>query len=433
MDIQAEELNKIISQNHPVVLEMLSSKGKNIYFPKKGILAQTADAKSKSINATIGAAIEADGTPMRLNSLEELINIPPEDAFPYAPSFGRPDIRSKWKEMLYKKNPALTNIEISNPVVTNAITHGLSIVAYLFLDEGEDVLASNLYWENYNLIFLNGYNSSIETYRLFDGNALDVNSFREKMMNVSSKKKVVVLNFPNNPSGYTPTVGEMEQIIDVIKASAEAGNNIVAVMDDAYFGLFYEDDIEEQSAFAYLADLHENVLAVKLDGATKEDYVFGFRVGFITYGIKNGTPELYKALEAKTAGVVRGNISNACNLSQSLLLKSYMSNTYEKEKHAKYNILKSRYLEVKRILQTPKYEKYLKAYPFNSGYFMCVRLKKDIDGEKIRQVLLEQYDTGIINMDNMIRIAFSSVAEKDIPTLFENLYKACEGTVSSGC
>ena len=35
-----------------------------------------------------------------------------------------------------------------------------------------------------------------------------------------------------------------------------------------------------------LVDLHPNVLGIKLDGATKEDYVWGFRVGFITFGFK---------------------------------------------------------------------------------------------------------------------------------------------------
>ena len=46
-----------------------------LFFPKKGILAQTADAKGKKINATIGAALEEDGTPMRLNSIAKKIDV----------------------------------------------------------------------------------------------------------------------------------------------------------------------------------------------------------------------------------------------------------------------------------------------------------------------------------------------------------------------
>jgi len=56
---------------------------------------------------------------------------------------------------------------------------------------------------------------------------------------------------------------------------------------------------------------------------------------------------------------------------------------------------------------------------------MCIGLKENIDGEALRQLLLEKYDTGVINMNNIIRIAFSAVAEKNIPLLFENIYLAC--------
>ena len=99
MNPQAEELNNTIRQKNGSVLELLSEKGKAIFFPKKGILSQSADAKGKKINATIGAAIEDDLTPMRLKSIAKLIKLDPKDAFPYAPSFGKPELRKRWKEL----------------------------------------------------------------------------------------------------------------------------------------------------------------------------------------------------------------------------------------------------------------------------------------------------------------------------------------------
>jgi len=63
---QAEELNSIIKRHNKTVYELLSKKGKAIYWPAKGILAQSAAAKNKSINATIGTAYEDDGRPMIL-------------------------------------------------------------------------------------------------------------------------------------------------------------------------------------------------------------------------------------------------------------------------------------------------------------------------------------------------------------------------------
>ena len=130
--------------------------------------------------------------------------------------------------------------------------------------------------------------------------------------------------------------------MEIIKAAAEKGNKIVTITDDAYFGLIYEEGIAQESIFTPLCQLHENVLAVKIDGATKEDYVWGFRVGFMTYGIKGGDAELYGALEAKTAGAIRGNISNSANISQSLLLEAFNSTEYAGQKAAKYAIMKKR-------------------------------------------------------------------------------------------
>jgi aspartate/methionine/tyrosine aminotransferase len=425
MNPQAQELNIIIRENNKMLYDMLSEKGKNIFFPKKGILGQTADARDKKINATIGYAIEDDGTPMRLNSIEKQLNISPALAFPYAPSFGRPDIRKRWKDLIYEKNPALHGKEISLPVVTSAITHALSMTGYLFLDSTDSVLMPDLFWGNYNLIFTNAYGAGIEKYNLFLNEKFDLASFEKSLSNIRQSKKLILFNFPNNPSGYTPTVEEVKGIVSILKNEADKGNKLIAVMDDAYYGLVYEPGIEKESLFSYLADLHENLLAVKVDGSTKEDYVWGFRIGFITYGIRNGSKALYEALEAKTSGAVRGSISNACNLSQSLLMSAFNSESYMSEKRDKYRILSARFRKVSEVLKTKKYNDFFTALPFNSGYFMCIRLKEGRDGEKLRYLLLEKYDTGVIHLNNIIRIAFSSVAEADIPALFENIYQAC--------
>lgn len=426
MNPQAEELNQIIRQKSAPVYEMLSQKGKNIFFPKKGILGQTAEARSTRINATIGTAVEDDGSPMRLESLAARIKLDPSLAFPYAPSFGRPDLRAKWKSMLYEKNPSLGKTEVSLPVVTNALTHGMSMAGYMFTDPGDEVIVPDLFWGNYNLILTNAYDASLVKFNLFKNGQFDLEAFEAKLNEGSTGKKIVLLNFPNNPAGYTPTQAEVDGIISIIGKAAGKGNRIVCITDDAYFGLVYEEGIARESIFAQLANLHENVLAVKLDGATKEDYVWGFRVGFITYAIKGGDADLYNALEAKTAGAIRGNISNASNLSQSLILAAYNDSDYNKQKEAKFQLMQKRYEAVKEALKDEKYRKYFMALPFNSGYFMCVRLEGGLSAEEVRQVLINKYSIGTISLNNILRLAFSAVAASDIKDLFEGIYMACE-------
>ena len=420
---QAKELNEIIQRDNPAVLQLLSERGKSIFFPKSGIIKQAAEAKGKKINATIGIAVEDDGTPMRLPSLETLVNLDPKEVFPYASSYGKPEMRKVWQDMIRKKNPSLKG-KISLPVVTNALTHGLSMCGYLFADPGDKIIITDKFWGNYRLIFERGYGAVLDPFNTFKDGRFDTDSFGEKLK--GKGKKLILLNFPNNPAGYTPTDDEVAELVDIIRQNAENGP-IAVLTDDAYFGLVYKPGIYKESIFAQLADIHENVLAVKVDGATKEDYVWGFRTGFITYATKNITDATCAALEDKTGGAVRGNISNAPHISQSLVLKSMTSDTYDKEKTNKYNLLKKRFDTVEKVLKDneEKYKPYFTPLPFNSGYFMCVELN-GLEGEPVRKLLLEKYSTGTISIGNLIRVAFSSTPTNDIAEVFENIYQACK-------
>ena len=81
----AESLNNDISAAQNSAFEFLSEKGKSVYFPFKGILGQSAEAKIAKINATIGTAFEEDGSPLSLECIEELMNIESESLL-YTPS-----------------------------------------------------------------------------------------------------------------------------------------------------------------------------------------------------------------------------------------------------------------------------------------------------------------------------------------------------------
>jgi aspartate/methionine/tyrosine aminotransferase len=424
MDPQAINLNETIQKLNKNVLDLLSERGKSIFFPKLGILSQSAQAKGKNINATIGEAIEDDGFSMHLSEFDKLIKLPLGSVYPYAPSFGKKELRDSWKEFIYRKNPSLGAAIISTPIVTCGLTHGISMSGYLFVDEGDTVVIPDLFWENYSLIFENAFKGKVVTFPLFKNGGFNIEGFSQTLDTIKGKI-VLLLNFPNNPTGYTPLVSEINLIVDAIHKQADHGKSVVALIDDAYFGLVYEDDVYTESIFTQLCNLDEKVLAVKLDGATKEDYVWGFRVGFLSFGVKNGTPELYEALENKTAGAVRGNISNVSNLSQSLLSQAYFSSQYEADKKEKFATLKSRYETIIQVLEDKKYLEYFSALPFNSGYFMCVELNSGLNAESIRQILLDKYSTGVIVFGNLIRLAFSAVPKSKITELIENIYMAC--------
>jgi aspartate/methionine/tyrosine aminotransferase len=424
---QAVELNDAIRSANPFVFDLLSSRGKRIFFPKRGILSQSAEAKGSAINATIGTALEDHGAPMAIDSLRSLVNLPNAESFNYAPSPGRPEIRKIWKDMLLRKNPLLAGKSISLPLVTSALTHGLSMAGYLFVNEGDRVITPDLYWENYDLVFGNAYGAEFASFPMFtDKGSFNVAGLAARLAEGEPGKRIVLLNFPNNPTGYTVTEEEAAQIRDTLVAAANKGNNVLVIADDAYFGLVFEQGILQESIFGMLADAHERILAVKLDGPTKEDYVWGFRVGFATFGTARNSAALYGALEAKFAGAIRGNISNCSNLGQTMLLSAYTSANYEKEKAEKYAVLRRRYEKIRDLLAAKaEYRDHFTALPFNSGYFMCVKILK-ADAEAVRRLLLQKYSTGVITQGDCLRLAFSSTPFGMIEKLLGNIYEAAK-------
>jgi aspartate/methionine/tyrosine aminotransferase len=421
----AEGLNRDLQAGAPQILDMLSARGKAIYFPFKGILGQSAEAKNARINATLGTAFENDGSPLTLECMEAMVNIP-SDSFLYAPSFGVAKLREEWGHLLVTKNPGLQGKTYSLPVVTAALTHGLTIAGYLFVDEGDEIIIPDLYWDNYELVFCEGFGAKFTCYNTFVNGGFDVASFGQALNAGKTVKKIVLLNFPNNPTGYTPTEAEAAALAFEIRKAAEAGNRVVVILDDAYFGLVYEGGIARESLFGSLVDLHPGVLGVKLDGATKEDYVWGFRVGFITFGFKGANAAQLKALENKAAGAVRGTISNAPCVSQAILLKGYTAPEYAEQKRQKYEILANRVRKIRECFRAhPEYAQSFEVMPFNSGYFMCVK-PIGVDNEALRKELIANYSTGVIVLSGLIRLAFSAVPTDLIESLFANLHAAIQ-------
>lgn len=420
----AQALNQNIEKGNPHLMEMLSDMGKNLFFPK-GILSQSAEAKEKAykLNATIGIATEKGETMHFPSVMDSICNIQPKASITYAPSFGIPALRKAWQGSLFTKNPLLSGKIISLPVTTCGITHAISMFADMWIDPGDVIVFPDMMWGNYNMILNVKKEAVISHYPLFSANGgFNLAAFEETLRAEAEKhdKISVMLNFPNNPTGYSVTKEEGKNIVKILTSIAEAGTNVIAVTDDSYFGLFYEDRILKESLFASLCDQHPRLLAVKLDGATKENFVWGLRIGFITYGCRlNGDPlPVYDALERKTAGCIRGSISNASHLGQTIVLKSMQGDNFTAEKEEKFEILQNRARCVKKVISDSKYKEAWDAYPFNSGYFMCIRLKT-VNAETLRRHLLEKYGVGLISIgDKDLRVAFSCLEESDIPELF---------------
>lgn len=431
MNPLAVDLNEKITSVNSNVYEMLSDLGKRIYFPSKGILSQSAEAKklAKKYNASIGTALES-GKAMYLGSVMDSIpGFSPDEALLYVPSQGSPELRELWRKKNLQDNPDLQGVACSLPVVTNGLSGALSLTADLFVNPGDTVLLPDMNWDNYLLNFEDRCGAKLQFFKFFAGKGLDLDAFRAGLAAQPAGGKVlVILNFPNNPSGYTATEEEGAAMAQALLETAERGVKVIALVDDAYYGLFFSPEAMKQSIFCKLAGKHPRLLAVKADAATKEVYVWGLRIGFLTFSV-GGAGEnspLYAALEAKASGLIRSTISNGSALSQKIVCKALSNPEFYVQRSGKAALMSTRAGKVREVLAShAEYAQHFVAYPFNSGYFMCLQLKK-VNSEALRKQLLNQYGVGTIAITaSNLRIAFSCLEEGEIEELFALIYKAC--------
>ncbi len=421
----AQELNEVLAGTS--ASRLFSAFGKRIYFPK-GIIAQSAEAgeKAKLHNATIGAAT-LGGKAIILDAVQaELPHLTPNEAVGYAPTPGVLALRKQWLVEMGKKNPSLDVSAVSLPVVVPGLTPGVTYACEMFLDPGQAIVTAGMFWENYSLIMEQRVGATMVTFRSFTpSGSFDVAAFEEALKaNVKDGKVAFILNFPNNPVGYSPTKAEALAIVDAVKRVADSGVDVLAVTDDAYFGLFYEDAVETQSLFSKFATLSPKVLAVKIDGPTKEDYVWGFRTGFMTFGCKAMSAAQYEALVKKLMGVIRSSVSSCSGAAQYILLKASTAPGYAENKAEVRQIMYGRYQAVRAALANLKSQRLI-PQPFNSGYFMCFECV-GIDAEALRQKLLGE-GIGTIALDaKTLRVAFSSVDTEKIADLYTRIYAAAE-------
>ena len=425
----AIELNAQIRDTAPTVFALLSELGKRIYLPK-GILSQTAEANTKAhrFNATRAIATE-NGDLMHLVVSRELVpELPLEGVYGYAPVLGQPELRETWKTHLLKVNPSLTEETLGLPIVTSGMTHGFSLIAELFVDSGDTLVLPDKIWGNYRLIFQTKAGANIQTYSFFNAaSGFNTHGFRETLTNTTDEKILVLLNFPHNPTGYAIARTEAQQIVDAIVARADTGCHILVMIDDAYTGLWYDESVMPESLFSLLVGCHPNVVPVKIDGTTKEEYAWGLRVAFMSFGLEESAMQ---PLEQKLSGLIRADTSGASQVSQTLILEAMKAPAYAEQKRRNYEILKKRALKVKKVAFDSRYAKLWEVHPSHAGYFTCLSLKSE-NAETVRQRLLNEHGIGTIALgETELRVAYSCLEESDIETVFAVIAQVIEETNS---
>ena len=98
---------------------------------------------------------------------------------------------------------------------------------------------------------------------------------------VLEKAKVLVLNYPNNPTGASATLEFFAKVVEFAKA-----NDLIVIHDAAYIGLVYDGN----QPLSFLATPGAKDVGIELHSTSKNFNMTGWRCGFVA-----GNPLLVKA------------------------------------------------------------------------------------------------------------------------------------------
>jgi len=414
-------VNSALEADAPALARTLSPLGRRVFLPR-GIPVQAREAKDKTYNGTIGLLTDGKGGAIPLPSMAKVLGTLPladvTPAFLYSPVTGLGELRRRWRQWQRKDLPAaLVDAPSSLPLVTSGLSHSLSILADLFSGEGRAVVIPAPFWGNYNHIFATRTGARILSAPVYRDGRYNERVFEEALASASNSDAqlapgepvLVVLNLPSNPGGYSLTDEERSAVrASLLRIANE--RPVVAICDDAYAGLVYEEAISRRSMFWDLVGVHEQLIPIKVDGATKEFSFFGGRVGFLTFPFAEEAPAA-KSLESKVGGMVRSTVGSPVATSQAILLQALRRDDIAQEVEAVRALLEERYRTLKTALEGADPE-LLRPQPFNSGSFALVELPgaPEVTAEQIRLHLLDAHDTGLCSVgERYLRIAHCSV------------------------
>lgn len=337
-----------------------------------------------------------------------------------SPVLGLPEVRSRWRDWQRRGAPA--GVASSLPMVTLGLSHALSIVADLFAGPGRAVAVPQPFWGNYRQAFAERNGARLLAAPAYREGRFDPRAWAAALAELpAGEPALAILNIPSNPGGYSPDAGERGEMLASLVAVAER-RPLIVVCDDAYAGLVFEDGIASASPYWDLAGAHPNLLALKVDGATKEFSFFGGRLGFLTFPF---APEsaAARALERQVAGLVGATVGGPAAAPQAVLLQALRRPGIEREVEEVRALLAGRYRALRGALAGVD-PGLFQTLPFNSGCFALIELPEGfpVDLQRVRRHLLERWDTGLISIEpRYLRVAHCSVDATALPELVRRL------------
>jgi len=203
----------------------------------------------------------------------------------YTSAAGSLELRNLISEFYSKESDSDTNP--SDVVVTCGSKHALFISLLSLVDQGDEILVPEPYFPPYaEIAGLIG--AKLKTVPISDGPqgfSLDV----EKLLSaVSSRTKVILLNYPSNPAGWTLDGSKIKKIVEFC-----ISKQIYLLSDEIYDKIVFDNRVHVHArSFA-----HGSNYIVELGSFSKTYSMVPYRLGFIIAN-KNVCSEILKSQRA---------------------------------------------------------------------------------------------------------------------------------------
>lgn len=369
------------------------------------IVEKAKEAKEKVgdqvVDATIGSLYGEDGKIVAYDTVFKNYDaIPASKKAAYANSFrGNPDFRELVKEWVLK-DVKLESSVIATPGGTGAV----SLVMSEFLEVGDTVIIPEIAWGSYVLMAKDKQLNLIK-YEMFEENHFNLTSFKEQVYSLMGKQDriVVVINDPcHNPTGYSMTLQEWEEVVNFLNEVSQTTPCII-LNDIAYIDYAY-DVVHSRDYLKVIEKMNERVMLVIAMSCSKTMTSYGLRCGAAVI-CAHSQESVHQAeiVFEKSARSLWSNVNNAAMINFVKVARDDVK-AFLEEKNEYIQLLKER----SRIFIEEANACGLPIYPYKEGFFVTVKIENE-NKDKYHEKLMENH-IFTVQVNKGIRVAICSLS-----------------------
>jgi aspartate aminotransferase len=304
----------------------------------------------------------------------------------YTPSAGILSLR----EEIAKKLSTENNIPVgsNNIIVTVGAKYALFAGIFTLINPGDEVIIPSPYWVSYpEMVRLVGGKIKFLKATKNEGFKITPKALHQS---ISEKSKLLILNYPSNPTGATYTKKELLALDELIKA-----HNIYVLSDEIYEKLIY--DGATHTSFASLKGAAEYTLTV--NGFSKAYSMTGWRIGYLA-----GEETIIN----ETSKIIDHTTSCATSLSQYGALEALKNHQWQETMRKEFEARRD--LLWKGLKEYPELDP---VKPQGTFYLFCDITKTGLNSFDFASQLLQRQQVSCIPADpfgaeGFIRISFAT-------------------------